>query len=161
MRPVRILALDLSGNTGWCFGAAGDAAPRLGSVQLGRNGYDNGAIAAALCDWLADAITTFAPSTVLYEAPLPRGQHSGVQAGRILLGLAMVTELVCFRREVDCREAHVSTVRAQTVGRGNCKKEDVAAWCTAQGWRFPDLDAADAAALWAYGVKVAMRRLAA
>ena len=43
---------------------------------------------------------------------------------------------------------------AQVVGRGNCKKDDVMAWCRQQGWNPSDTDASDAAAVWAYAVKV-------
>ena len=161
MSLPRILALDLGSQSGWCCGVVGDPTPRISSVRLGRQGYENGAIAASLCDWLADMITTHDPSLVLYEAPLPRGQHGGIQAGRILLGLAMVTELVCYRREVRCREANVNTVRAQVLGKGNASKDEVMLWCRGQGWQPDDTDASDAAALWAYGCKLAIERRAA
>ena len=128
----------------------------MGSVRLLGRGAQDGAIGAAMADWLADQITIHDPSLVAYEAPLQIGKHSGQAAGLITIGLVMMVKVICWRREVVCRPFHVSTVRANTVGHGNAKKADVAAWCASQGWAVPeiagepDLDATDAAALWAF-----------
>lgn len=160
MKPARVLALDLGTSTGWCAGTAGK--PTTDSVVLFKAGYDNGAIAASLCDWLADMITMHDPTVIYFESPLNRGDHSGVQAGRILLGLSMVVELVAWRREVPCREANVSTVRKAVVGRGNARKPDVMTWCLANGMTPPNFDASDACVLWEYGHQMqAARRIAA
>jgi Holliday junction resolvasome RuvABC endonuclease subunit len=150
-----VLSLDIATITGWAVGRPGDS-PKMGSVRLLGRGAEDGAIGCALIDWLADQITIHAPSLVAYEAPLQRGQHSGQAAGLVTIGLVMAVKIVCWRREVKCQPFHVSTIRANTVGSGRAKKADVAAWCASQGWQVPqvagepDLDATDAAALWAY-----------
>lgn len=164
-----ILALDIATKTGWCAGVIGSNDPQLGSVRLLGRGAEDGAIGAAMADWLADMITVHRPRLVAYEAPLQIGQHSGQAAGLVTIGLVMMVKVICWRREVRCAPFHVSTVRANTIGRGNASKADVAAWCAEQGWTVPqvsgepDLDATDAAALWAYacGKRRPSRRAAA
>lgn len=158
-----ILALDIATVSGWAAGSPGDK-PQMGSVRLLGRGADDGAIGAAMCDWLADMITVHQPKLVAFEAPLQRGQHSGQAAGLITIGLVMMVKVVCWRREVKCQPFHVSTVRANTVGHGHAKKPEVAAWCIAQDWKVPlisgepDLDATDAAALWAYACGARAKR---
>jgi hypothetical protein len=153
--PQPVLALDIATVTGWCVGVPGGA-PLLGSVRLEGNGVTDGALGCALIDWLSDRIGFYDPSLVVYEAPLPGGQHSSINAGRIALGLVTATQIVCWRRRVRCVPANVNTVRAKVLGNGHSKKPEVAAWCTIQGWTVPmvggspDLDATDAAVLWAY-----------
>lgn len=156
------LALDVATNLGWCFGEFGRA-PIMGSVRLMGNGAEDGAIGCSLIDWLADRITICNPVAVHYEAALPGGKQSSINAAQIALGLAMCVKVVCWRREVRCYPGNVQRVRAQVIGAGNCDKPAVVAWCEAQGWRPKDFDAADAAALWAYavGMRAPGRRAAA
>jgi Holliday junction resolvasome RuvABC endonuclease subunit len=126
----------------------------MGSVQLIGRGPEDGAIGAALADWLADRITLFDPALVGIEAAIPH--HKSINAGAIALGLAMMAKVICWRREVRLIECNVNRVRSRTVGRGNATKDDVVAWCGSQGWSVPssvggpDYDAADATAAWAF-----------
>lgn len=164
--PDRILSLDIATKLGWCFGVSGGH-PTLGAVRLMGKGAEDGAIFASLCDWLADAITVHAPKRVVYEAPLVSGQHSSINAARLALGLVAVTQLVCWRREVRCEQAQVNRVRSKVIGSGRADKAAVAAWVASMGWKVPldcgepDLDACDAAAVWAYASGLWVQRSAA
>lgn len=167
-RPRVVLALDIATVMGWCVGPVGGV-PLMGSVRLMRDGFDNGAIAAAFIDQVTDHIELHAPQVVTFEAPLPYGQHRGAAAGQLAFGLVTCLQVVCYRRGLTCRPGNVSTVRAQVLGNGRAEKPAVAAWVMEQGWRLPeiagapDYDAADAAALWAYetGIRHPSRRRAA
>jgi Holliday junction resolvasome RuvABC endonuclease subunit len=143
-----ILALDLASNAGWCCGPIGGT-PRLDSVELAPGG-SVGARGCALVDWLADHIQVFQPGLVAFESPLPRGKHSGIQAGRIALGLAMACEMFCHRRNLACREAAVTEARKVVLGKGNAQKDEAMRACRAAGLNPRDTDAADAWVLWRF-----------
>lgn len=145
-----VLALDLGSATGWACGVPGTK-PVMGAVKLGIAG-NYGSIGGALHTWLWDAIDIHKPGYIVFEAPLP--SHRGIAAGRIALGLAMMVETVGYQAEIMTRECAVKTVRKRIIGTGNADKEDVMAWCQAQGWKPPTHDAADAAALWELACRV-------
>ncbi len=153
---MTILALDIATQCGWCLGKPG-ATPSYGSVRLLGKGASDGSVLAAMADWLNGQIVTHTPIyKVAYEAPLPGGQQSSINQAKLALRLSGIVELLCWRRQIACRDVHVKSVRAAIVGNGNCKKPDVAAWLVAMGWPMPlrngevDFDACDAAAVWAY-----------
>lgn len=154
------LCLDLSLSIGWAFGLHEDDAPRCG-VWLLPSSADLGRRYAALGNELADAIALFQPRLVLMEAPLVRQDRSA----RLLLGLAAHVESTCYRWGVECMETHSSTARKAVLGRGTFPtgeaKAAVMAWCRAQGWAFPDDNAADALCLWQYARLQATERRAA
>lgn len=151
-RSASILALDLATTAGWCFGMPGTT-PRLGAVQLAPDG-NIGARGCALVDWLDDHHAVFQPDLIVFEAPLPRGQHSGIQAGRIALGLAMACEMYCYRAAVRCAEGNVNAARKIVLGKGNASKDEAIAACRAAGLAPPTHDAADAWVLWSYACKL-------
>lgn len=145
------MALDLARTVGWAAGIPGET-PRMDAVTLAKGSSDYGAIGAALDDWLTRMLDTIQPTLLVFEAPLPF--HKGIAAGRIALGLAMVTEMAGYRRKITTRECGPSTVRARVLGNGRAKKEEVVAWCKAQGWNPKTHDTADAAALWVLACRV-------
>lgn len=144
-----ILALDLASATGWCGGAPG-VAPEMGTVTL--EGSRNGDRGAALDDWLWTMCDLMKPTLIVFEAPLP--VHSSIKAGRLALGLAMVVEMVGYRREIPVKECAVTSVRKRIIGSGKADKDAVMAWCRVRGWKPNSLDAADAAALWELACRV-------
>lgn len=144
-----LLALDLATNTGWCCGSS-KSKPRIGSVRLEGNGI--GERGCHLIDWMDDHVSVFNPQMIVFEAPLPRGLHSGINAGRIALGLAMAVEMFCYRRAIPCHEGNVNAARKAVLGKGNAKKPDCMAFCRAAGLDPPDEDASDAWVLWRYGI---------
>lgn len=152
-----ILALDLATRTGFCRGKVGAPRPIISHVDLTaakNRGY--GALGSSFTGWLYDQIELEKPSLITFEAPLPF--HSGIAAGRIALGLAMLVEEVCFRMEVPVRECGVAWVRKTALGSGRQTKEQVMDWANKQNWDPPSHDAADAAALWVATCMVLERR---
>lgn len=158
-----VLALDIATKTGFCHGEPGSR-PRYGSVLLRGEGASDGSLLAAMADWMGNSLKLFNPTAVAYEAPLPGGQHSSINAGKIALRLSGIVELVCWRRSIRCDPIHVKTVRAQVIGNGNCKKPDVSDWVDKQGWPVPmwhgepDYDACDAIAVWGYATGLRVKR---
>lgn len=152
-----ILALDLATRTGFCRGQVGAARPIISHVDLAKpkdRGY--GPLGASFTGWLYDQIEVEKPSLIVFEAPLPF--HSGIAAGRIALGLAMLVEEVAYRMEVPTRECTVGWVRKTAMGGGKQTKEQVMAWAKGLNWDPPSHDAADAAALWVASCMVLERR---
>jgi len=144
-----VLCLDLARRLGWCAGVPG-ARPHYGVVEL--RGHTHGAVYAALVDWIEDAIRLHQPAEIVAEAPLVRGQHQGMDAGRLALGMIAHLELVAHDHGIRLLEEHVSRTRKAVMGRGNfakgTAKDEVLAWCRAQGYEPPDHNAADAVVLW-------------
>lgn len=156
-----ILACDLSLKVGWAFGLETDKAPRCG-VWLLPSSADLGRRYAALGNELADALALHQPRLVVFEAALA---HKRQTSARLLMGLAAHAESTCWRWDVECREADVQTIRKAVLGRGTFPKGEakpaVMAWCTSQGWAFPDDNAADALCLWQFARLQAAERRAA
>lgn len=159
--PGVVLTLDLARKLGWCAGAPG-ARPHFGTVEL--RGHSHGAVYAALVDWLEDAIRLHAPAEIVAEAPLVRGDHAGMDAGRLALGMIAHLELVAHDHGIRLLEEHVSRTRKAVIGRGNfakgTAKTEVMAWCRAQGFDPPDDNAADAICLWKHVEQIRAGRAA-
>lgn len=156
-----ILTLDLAKRLGWAVGSPG-ARPHFGTVEL--RGQSHGAIYAALVDWLEDAIRLHAPAEIVAEAPLVRGEHQGIDAGRLALGMIAHLELVAHDHGIRLLEEHVARTRKAVMGRGNfakgTAKSEVMAWCRANGFDPPDDNAADALVLWRYVEQLRVGRAA-
>lgn len=148
-----VLALDLATKFGWAFGSGGEH-PRSGSVALPIY-RPRDARFAAYSDWLADAITTFQPSRIVYEAPLPAPgvpNATNQETARILLGMAAITDLIAWRRDVPCFDVNLSSVRAHFCNSGRAKKPEVIRTCHLRGWSPADDNEADALAIWDYAL---------
>jgi hypothetical protein len=154
-----ILTLDLAKRVGWAAGLPG-ARPRYGAVQL--RGTCHGEIYAALGNWLDDARQVHQPQTIVYEAPLVTGQHSGIAAGRLALGMVAIVEQFCWDNSIRCLEEHVQRTRKEVIGRGNfprgTAKLEVLRWLNARGYEVADDNAGDALVLWLHAESVALKR---
>jgi Holliday junction resolvasome RuvABC endonuclease subunit len=152
----RVLTLDLARRTGWCCGPLG-ARPAFGAVQL--EGRTHGAVFAAASNWLADARRIHQPQHIVFEAPLVRGEHAGVSAGRLALGLVAMVELFAHDEGLTVLEEHVGRTRKAVMGRGGfakgTAKAEVAKWLAGQGYHPQDDNAADALLLWLHAEQVA------
>lgn len=151
------LFLDLSLSTGWAHDfehgpdGMGTAAPKTGLCPLpspvdGRLGaplelyerWFGGVIAGFRCAMI--------PLKVGFEAPVIMGRSPDL----LLIGLAAVTQLVCYKRGVPCQAYNNQSIKKAFTGRGNAKKRETIARCLALGWEVgADDNRADAAAGWA------------
>ena len=165
MARLIVLALDLGTTTGWCEGELG-AHPVYGSVRLVGSSF--GARFAALADFLQDRFESPAPPhQVVFEAPLPRTDAAGINAGRLGIGLASIVEYACHRYAIPCFESNTSRTRKQVTGRGGGwksrdeGKRHVVDWCRANGFDPHDDNAADSIVLWKHTEQVRLPGVAA
>lgn len=147
-----ILSLDLATSTGWAASvpASPSGRPKSGVWRLGTDALSLGSFFDGFDQLLSDAITVFAPRLIVYEAPiLHSGQMTPATALK-LQGLAALTELIAFRREVPVRQANNQTVKKFFAGYGHAKKPDMIAACRDRGWNIDSPDEADALAILAW-----------
>ena len=109
-----ILALDPSRYTGWCAGVPGSK-PKFGlwDVSALRAG---GPRFGGYCDLLADAITIHAPFLVVTEVDVSLHRQNPDATARQQIGMACLTELICWRRGVEYREATAGDARKAVLG---------------------------------------------
>jgi Holliday junction resolvasome RuvABC endonuclease subunit len=155
-----ILALDLATNTGVCFGA-GDVLPQLRSHRLRSTGDDIGAFLVEFQDWLGVLIEDVEPTCVVYESPVLPSTAKLVTL-RKLYSLAGVTEMVCTREGLDCREVASSSAKLALTGSGRAEKHDMVRFARHHGlepktYIKDGLDASDEAD--AFGVWIAAVRI--
>lgn len=148
-----ILALDLSTRTGWAYGVPGGGKPIFGTWVLGSSSADLAAPWAALGDNLGAAIALHDPSLVVVEAPLPAMRQRSENIARLLIGMAVVAELVCWRRHVEYAEQDAGTIRSKLMSKARPEKSEIIAWCRKQGHDVVDDNAADALCVWHFAVR--------
>lgn len=149
--PGGLLTLDLSTRTGWAYGTPKAAAlPAYGTWLLGSSSSNLGRPWAALGDALGAFLAVNKPSRVIFEAPLPAMRQKQERIARLLIGMAVITELICFRRDVRCQEQSAMKPRQTLMGTARPKKDEIVAWCRNQGSTVVDDNAADAIVLWLY-----------
>ncbi len=153
------MALDLAGVVGFAVGRPSDRGPLLYSFQLPGAAGEYGVTYVAFEQLLEQQIDLHEPALIVFEAPLPIGQpgqiKTNVHAVRRQGGLAAVCELVGYRRGIRTYEAGLSSVRAHFIQNGRPGRDGkrlVMRMCDTLGWRYPDHNAADAAAVWSYTV---------
>lgn len=159
--PGGILSLDLSTRCGWAYGTVACPKPvfsvwRLpAATEAGRQG-------AAYENELLDAIDQYHPKMVVFEAALPAGAQSHARTAELLIGLAMTTEIACYRHEILVRKEYPQTVRSKVMGPGNgritSKQKEagvIVRWLNERGIEVEDHNAADAILQWMYAVRVA------
>jgi crossover junction endodeoxyribonuclease RuvC len=158
MKSYRILALDLSSRVGWACGPV-DGEPHFGVKVIGKPGESIGKFASLFDDWLADLITSEEPTIIVFESPiLPRATRP--ETARKLMGLAWHTELVAHRREIECREVQIQSVKKFFAGNGRAGKAEMIAAARRRGWKVTDDNIADALGMWALSIhSVDIRRL--
>lgn len=145
-----ILALDLARNLGWAAGRKAGGPPTSGTFRLAGEVTEPGAGLAAACDAIADLITTHQPRLIVAERAVPPHRQTRADIGYWLIGLVAVAQLVAWKRDVPIRLVSAGTARAQVIGDGRAKKDDVIAWACAQGWNPRDDHQADAMVLLAH-----------
>lgn len=167
-----ILSLDLASKSGWCYGPDGllyspavveptmPNQPVWGVWQL-PSPTIAGRQAVAFENELLDAIDQYQPKLVVYEASLPAGAQSHARTAELLIGLGVVTDMACYRHEIDVRKEYPQTVRAKIMGPGNgritSKQKNegfIVRWLQARGYQVEDHNAADALLQWLYAAKV-------
>lgn len=165
---MKILALDLSTNTGWACGPI-DGPPVHGRFSLPKTGKDIGAYATAFQDELCSLLGKHAPDRVCFESPIMIGQRTSIHAARKLYGLAYHTELICKVWGIPCSETHMQTARSTLGVKGLARtrvdsqgikhavtpeerrkhiKAEVMRLCRAMGWEPANDDEADALCIW-------------
>ena len=159
-----ILALDPSRYTGWCAGVPGSK-PKFGlwDVSALRAG---GPRFGGYCDLLADAITIHAPFLVVTEVDVSLHRQNPDATARQQIGMACLTELICWRRGVEYREATAGDARKAVLGSamfgaGGEAKRAVLKMVALLGYPVEDHNIADSIVLWLYAERIWGRRRAA
>lgn len=152
MKPGALLALTLHSNVGYCAGHPGDIAPDYGSWRLSESrllgprfvGFENELI--AMLDRLK-------PRLVVMQVAIGNGiAQDGGSLARQQFGMMAYCAGECHRARVQLREVTAGDVRRDVLG-----KQDVGAWCRANGFRPGDNLQADALALWKHTCAVQQR----
>lgn len=158
--PGGILSLDLSKHCGWAYGTPACAKPVFGVWHLPAD-TEAGRRGAAYENELLDAIDLYRPRFVVYEASLPANAQSHANTAELLLGLAMLTDVACYRHEIEARKEYPQTVRSKVMGKGNGRittkdKEGgvIVRWLNERGIEVEDHNAADAILQWMYGIRL-------
>lgn len=160
-----LLALDLASTVGWAACAL-DYRP-VAPIEAGREkpaGVFSGAWRVAPAGTpLAPFLDRFAtgldnmmalhkPSIVVFEAPILHAGHTSVDTARKLMGMACITELIAYRRQIPTvRECNVSQVKKHWSGNGHAKKDAMIAAARERGFEPKDDNEADALALMDFG----------
>ena len=147
-----ILALDLATRTGWARGVV-NGEPEFGSVTFGKDGASNAARFAHALRWAVDIFKDDPPDILVIEAPISVRGFFDQQAAKLLFGLPaifMATAYECGVHQIY--EHDVRDVRGTFISHRNLKtamaKAAVERRCRQLGWKVPDHNASDAAALW-------------
>lgn len=148
---MRILTLDQATTTGWAF-LAGGGLLEFGSYTVPASGHDLGRFADNYRRLLHAKLDRLNPDLVAFEPPFLGPRSSGPTLRR-LMGIAMLTELICRDRNIACEEAEPRDVRVFFIGRNAARKTAKAmtiAECRALGLAVKNDDEADAVASLAY-----------
>tara|TARA_R110002033_G_scaffold29914_4_gene66653 strand:- start:7401 stop:7931 length:531 start_codon:yes stop_codon:yes gene_type:complete len=151
-----ILALDVATQCGIAVGSSrGD--PKAWSVDLGLGRSEDFRLSEVL-KLTHGLIETHKPDLIVVEAFI-----GGKHASAYLIGLVACVRGCAANRSVKCEMVFPATVRKHFLGKAKTSKDfpglkpakaklaikqEVKARCELMGWKIPDLDAADAAAVW-------------
>lgn len=156
---TRVLALDLSGSTGWACGSTKGTPVSHGVVTLPKSGDDLGWYLTHFRDWLNLALDDMEPQQIVFESPIMPEQTS-IPTLRKLYSLCGVTELVARERKILVTEANLAQIRKHFIGTSKAPSDIKDAkvrrmWlkartieeCRKRGFRVSGDDDADAIAL--------------
>lgn len=155
---VRVLALDLSTNTGWACGSTEGTPVSHGVCAMPKTGEDIGWYLAHFRNWLNEALDDMEPDQIVFEAPI-MPKMTSIATLRKLYSLAGVTELVARDRKILVTEAQLDHIRGHFVGisraprdvpkdkRRQWIKDKVITECRKRGFSVSGDDDADALAL--------------
>ena len=161
-----IMGLDIASNCGVCEGYPGET-PRIYDVRFAKADDSDGEVYARALKWATSRLITSHIDWCFLEAPVPgiamQGRTNAATIAR-LWGLAACIEGVFVAKRVATRRANIAAVRKRFLGtarldRKEAKRQTVEK-CRALGWEVPSDDAADAVAVWHYGVLQVAPRLA-
>ena len=151
-----ILALDLSAkNTGVAEGRPGSI-PRLYSQPFKTDGDDERKTHGHCLKWIAERIAASCPDVIAVEAQLDTLLQNSIKSVRLIAGLHGIINAASWNKGIpllrlkvyDTRKHFLGAGRIQGV-KGDAVKRLVRARCYDLGWEPPNLDAADAAAVFA------------
>lgn len=148
--PEGLLALDLAGVVGWCYGGRYDRHPMYGTWHLPHIGGE-GARYCAFENTLAAEIARLKPKKLLLEAPLPLPAMNNRRSAFQQITLRGIAWSEAYRASIPIGEIDSTTVRMGTLGRLYSKdliKREVVKFCRDLKWNPPDHNAADACLLW-------------
>ncbi len=144
-----ILCLDLATTTGWAALRANGQVVS-GAARIAPPKAPVGEFACLFGRWLTELVIQNAPEMIVFEAPFV-GDRTAQATARKLIGLAVLTELHAYTREIECFERPYRSVVKHFTGSGGGKRDEikarVVAACEARGWRPESQDEADALAL--------------
>ena len=149
MKPI--LALDISGSTGWAYGPP-DGDPAYGTKILKFEGVDIGRLLTDFGTWLDDMITFSGAGQVVFEAPFI--QQKGVMPARKLICLAGEAERICYVRGISKGEVEIQDNKQFFAGSRRATKHQMRLAARAFGWDPKTNDEADALGLWSYSVNI-------
>ena len=162
------LALDLSTVTGWAYAKPGSTPAPFslqiaanhpiqqhisGRIKLGDGSKDNGVRGLHFENFLTDLFKEYKPSRVVFESPILWKGKTSVDVARILMGLAVITEMECIKAGIGpdhCYESNLTDIRMYFIGcspKGKKAKPLVMRRCDELGWHYIDDNASDALAL--------------
>lgn len=114
---MRILALDLSSQTGWAT-SAGDAGVQ--SFPL-RRGDSPGMRWLEVRAWLNRLLDAFPAELIGYE----QAHHRGGAATHLAHSMISVVEAVAAEREIELTNRHTATIKKHATGKGSAGKEQM------------------------------------
>ena len=147
-----VLALDLAGVTGWCYGPPEQPLPAgFGEWELPLIG-GRGAKGAGLQNKLAPFIKRYRPVKLVLESPLPLPAQTHFNSAYQQFGLGYLAHAEAWRGRAAVVEVDVHTARREVMGitrmsRKTIKRE-VVRFCWRRGVKVQSDHAADAAVLW-------------
>lgn len=158
---MKILALDVASHVGIAVGSSGGV-PLCWSEYLG--GPPDDRRFSKVIRLTNHLIKTHQPDFVAVEAAV-----GGPKASAYLIGLLACVRGVAFMHGVACEPLHLAAIRKHFLGKhygvrdfpglnkGAAKKAikaEVVKRCELLGWKVPDHDSADAAAVWDYACAI-------
>jgi hypothetical protein len=147
-----ILALDLATKTGWALERDGQP-PLMDYEDFSQSpGAHPGDVFVDFRQWFIPFCQKHKPARIIYEAPWLDSGKSAAATMEFLIQITgiVVADAAAFKLPIS--KASTNSVRSFFVGNQHAKKPVVMAECVRRGWKPPNFDASDAAALLAYGV---------
>ena len=145
---IPILALDISGSTGWAAGKPD------GEPQYGRHypehyqGEDIGRLVHGFGNWVDDMIWKYLIGHIVFEAPFYQGKN--MLAARKIIGLTTEVERRAHVRDISCAEIDIATNKKFFAGNGRASKYQMTLAARSYGWEPHNNDEADTLGLWSY-----------
>lgn len=135
-----LMALDLSGDTGWALFAPG-APPRFGTLRWRGQGHAE--ICGQFYGWIHESYPIFGWDAMAWEAPFLRPGDK-VATIKILIGLVGICLGFARWHKMPFEEVQPKEVKKRMTDRQDAQKTDVIAACWSVGWKVGSEHEADA-----------------